>query len=165
MNTFYNYLIELVHEGKVSMARINEAVHRILKVKYQLGLFGRPVGNPDDFPKFGSGEFRNVSLQAATEAITLLKNNNNILPLKKDMKVLVTGPTANTMRALDGGWSYTWQGEQSDRFAVGKHNILQAIEQKIGKQNVTFEPGATFDSPRDISKAVDAAKNADVIVL
>jgi beta-glucosidase len=163
--TFYNYLIELVHEGKVSMARINEAVHRILKVKYQLGLFERPVGNPDDYPKFGSDEFRNVSLQAATEAITLLKNNNNILPLKKDIKVLVTGPTANTMRALDGGWSYTWQGEQSDKFAVNKHTMLQAIQQKIGKEHVTFEPGATFDKPQNINDAVNAAKNADVIVL
>jgi beta-glucosidase len=163
--TFYNYLIELVHEGKVSMARINEAVHRILKVKYQLGLFERTVGNPDDYPKFGSDEFRNVSLQAATEAITLLKNNNNILPLKKDIKVLVTGPTANTMRALDGGWSYTWQGEQSDKFAVNKHTMLQAIQQKIGKEHVTFEPGATFDKPQNINDAVNAAKNADVIVL
>src|ERR1700723_1795016 len=110
--SFYNYLIELVHEGKVSMARINEAVHRILKVKYELGLFERPVGNPDDYPKFGSDEFRQVSVKAAAEAITLLKNKNSILPLKKDMKVFVTGPTANTMRSLDGGWSYTWQGEK-----------------------------------------------------
>ena len=163
--SFYNYLIELVHEGKVSMARINEAVHRILKVKYQLGLFERPVGNPDDYPKFGSEEFRQVSLQAATEAITLLKNNNNILPLKKDMKILVTGPTANTMRSLDGGWSYTWQGDQSDAFAANKNTILKAIQQKIGKDNVTYQPGTSFDSVKNISDAVNAAKNADAIVL
>jgi beta-glucosidase len=163
--SFYNYLIELVHENKVSMARINEAVHRILKVKYQLGLFERPVGNPDDYPKFGSDAFRQVSVQAATEAITLLKNNNNILPLKKDLKVFVTGPTANTMRSLDGGWSYTWQGEQSDSFAAGKNTILESIQQKIGKDNVSYEPGATFDSLQNISDAVKAAKKADVIVL
>jgi len=163
--SFYNYLIELVHEGKVSMARINEAVHRILKVKYQLGLFERPVGNPDDYPKFGSDEFRRVSVQAATEAITLLKNKNNILPLKKDMKVFVTGPTANTMRSLDGGWSYTWQGEQSDAFAANKNTILKAIRQKIGEGNVSYEPGASFDSLQNVKDAVKAAENADVIVL
>jgi beta-glucosidase len=163
--SFYNYLIELVHEGKVSMARINEAVHRIIKVKYELGLFERPVGNPDDYPKFGSDEFKQVSVQAATEAITLLKNNNNILPLKKNLKVFVTGPTANTMRALDGGWSYTWQGNQSDKFAANKNTILEAIQQKIGKDNVSYEPGAAFDSLQNINEAVKAAKKADVIVL
>ncbi|MFI5137616.1 MAG: glycoside hydrolase family 3 N-terminal domain-containing protein [Sphingobacteriales bacterium] len=163
--SFYTYLIELVHEGKVSMARINEAVHRILKVKYELGLFERPVGNPDDYPKFGSGEFRQVSLNAATEAITLLKNTNNILPLKKGMKVFVTGPTANTMRSLDGGWSYTWQGEHADEYAANKNTILKAIQQKIGKDNVSYEPGASFDSLQNVSAAVNAAAKADVIVL
>lgn len=163
--SFYNYLIELVHEKKVSMARINEAVHRILKVKYQLGLFERPVGNPDDYPKFGSEEFRQASVQAATEAITLLKNNNNILPLSKNMKVLVTGPTANTMRSLNGGWSYTWQGERSDEFAASKNTILEAIQQKIGKSNVSYEPGATFDSLKNVNDAVKAANKADAIVL
>ena len=163
--TFYKYLIELVHEGKVSMARINEAVHRILKVKYQLGLFERPVGNPNDYPKFGSDEFRQVSLQAATEAITLLKNNSNTLPLKKDLKVLVTGPTANTMRSLNGGWSYNWQGDLSDTYATNKNTILEGIQQKIGKDKVTFEPGTTFDSLLNVNAAVEAAKKADVIVL
>jgi beta-glucosidase len=163
--SFYNYLVELVHEGKVPMTRINEAVHRILKVKYELGLFEHPVGSPDDYPKFGSEEFRKVSLQAATEAITLLKNKNNILPLKKDMKILVTGPTANTMRSLDGGWSYTWQGDQSDNFAVGKNTILKAIQQKIGAGNVNYVAGASFDSLKNVNDAVAAAKNADVIVL
>ncbi|HEY2580565.1 MAG TPA: glycoside hydrolase family 3 N-terminal domain-containing protein [Mucilaginibacter sp.] len=163
--SFYNYLIELVHEGKVPMTRINEAVHRILKVKYQLGLFERPVGNPEDYPKFGSDEFRQVSLQAATEAITLLKNNNNILPLKKNMKVLVTGPTANTMRSLDGGWSYTWQGEQADTYAANKNTILEAIQQKIGKDNVSYQRGAAFDSLQNINDAINEAKKADVVVL
>ena len=163
--TFFTYLIELAKEGKVPMSRINQAVHRILKVKYELGLFERPVGNPDDYPKFGSEEFRNVSLQAATEAITLLKNNNSTLPLKKGIKVLVTGPTANTMRSLDGGWSYNWQGELSDKLAVGKNTILKAIEQKIGKDNVTYRPGASFDQLQNVEDAVSAAKNADAIVL
>jgi beta-glucosidase len=163
--TFFTYLVELVKEGKVPMSRINEAVHRILKVKYELGLFERPVGNPDDYPKFGSDEFRSVSLQAATEAITLLKNKNNVLPLKKNIKVLVTGPTANTMRSLDGGWSYNWQGDLADKLAVGKNTILKAIEQKIGKDNVTYQPGASFDQLQNVDDAVSAAKNADAIVL
>jgi len=163
--SFYNYLIELVHENKVSMARINQAVHRILKVKYELGLFERPVGNPGDYPKFGSDEFRQESLKAATEAITLLKNINNILPLKKDMKILVTGPTANTMRSLDGGWSYNWQGDLADTYAADKNTILEAIQQKIGKGNVSYEPGVNYDTPQNIEAAVKAAEKSDVIVL
>lgn len=163
--TFYTYLIELAKEGKVPMWRINEAVHRILKLKYETGLFERPVGNPDDYPKFGSEEFSKVSLQAAREAITLLKNNNNVLPLKKNMKVLVTGPTANTMRSLDGGWSYNWQGETADRFAKDKNTILEAIQQKIGKDNVTYQVGASFDKLEDIDNTIAAAKQADAIIL
>jgi beta-glucosidase len=163
--SFCNYLTALVKEGKVPMTRINESVKRILKVKYELGIFENPVGNPDDYPKFGSAEFTAVSLKAATESITLLKNNNNILPLKKDMKVLVTGPGANTMQALDGGWSYTWQGNLSDTYATDKNTILKAIQQKIGKANVNYEPGATYDSLENIDAAVKAAQNSDVIVL
>lgn len=163
--TFYTYLIELAKEGKVPMWRINEAVHRILKLKYETGLFERPVGNPSDYPKFGSDEFRNASLQAATEAITLLKNTNGVLPLKKGSKVLVTGPAANTMRSLDGGWSYTWQGDVADQFAKGKHTILAAIQDKIGKDNVTYQEGATFDQLKNVDDAVSAAKQADAVVL
>ncbi|QJD96377.1 beta-glucosidase [Mucilaginibacter robiniae] len=163
--TFYNYLIELVHEGKVPMARINEAVKRILKVKLETGLFESSIGNPNDYPKFGSAEFTQASLQAANESITLLKNNNQILPLKKNMKVLVTGPTANTMRALNGGWSYTWQGDRSDEFAADKNTILEAIQQKVGKDNVLYEPGATFDAAQNTDDAVKAARKADAIVL
>jgi len=163
--TFYTYLIELAKEGKVPMWRINEAVHRILKLKYETGLFERPVGNPDDYPKFGSEEFSKVSLQAAREAITLLKNNGNVLPLRKGAKVLVTGPTANTMRSLDGGWSYNWQGETADQFAKDKNTILEAIQQKIGKDNVTYKAGAGFDKLDDLDNTVAAAKQADAIIL
>ncbi len=163
--SFYNYLIELVKEGKVPMTRINESVRRILKVKYQLNLFETPVGNPSDYPKFGSEEYSKVSLQAAGEAITLLKNSNGVLPLKKTMKVLVTGPTANTMRSLNGGWSYTWQGEKNDEFAVGKNTILKAIQQKIGHDNVVFEPGSTIDSLLNIDATISAATKSDAIVV
>jgi len=163
--TFYTYLVELAKEGKVPQWRINEAVHRILKLKFETGLFERPVGNPDDYPKYGSDEFRAVSYKAASEAITLLKNNNSVLPLKKGAKVLVTGPTANTIRSLDGGWSYTWQGDVADQFAKGKNTILAAIQQKLGNDNVSYQPGATFDQLKNIDDAVNAAKQADVIVL
>jgi beta-glucosidase len=163
--SFYNYLIQSVHEGKVPVARIDEAVRRILQVKYELGLFENPVGNPGDYSKFGSDEFKMASRNAAAEAITLLKNTNHILPLKKDMKVLVAGPTANTMRSLDGGWSYTWQGDQDDKYAADKNTILEAIQQKIGESNVEYEPGATIDSLQNVNAAIEAAKKADVIVL
>ncbi|SDS23379.1 beta-glucosidase [Mucilaginibacter mallensis] len=163
--SFCQYLKELVNEGKVPMTRINESVKRILRVKYELGIFEHPVGNPDDYPKFGSAEFEAVSLKAATESITLLKNTNNILPLKKDAKVLVTGPAANTMRSLDGGWSYTWQGDFSDKFAADKNTVLKAIIQKIGKENVDYQPGTTFADAVDIDATIAAAKKADVIVL
>jgi beta-glucosidase len=163
--SFYNYLIQLVHEGRVPISRINESVRRILHVKYELGLFDRPVGNPEDYPDFGSDKFKAASRQTAAEAITLLKNNNGILPLNKNMRVLVTGPAANTMRSLDGGWSYTWQGEQDDKYATENNTILEAIQQKIGKQNVVYEPGAAFDSLQNASAAVAAANQADAIVL
>ncbi|MFI5157714.1 MAG: glycoside hydrolase family 3 N-terminal domain-containing protein [Sphingobacteriales bacterium] len=163
--TFYDLLNQLVKEGKVPVSRINESVRRILTMKYKLGIFEHPIGNPDDYPKFGSPEFAAVSLKSAVESITLLKNNNNVLPLKKDMKVLVTGPAANSMRALNGGWSYTWQGDVTNQFTTDKNTILKAIEQKIGKDNVEFEPGSNYDSPVDIDAAVKAAKKSDVIVL
>ncbi|GAB2816193.1 glycoside hydrolase family 3 N-terminal domain-containing protein [Ferruginibacter profundus] len=163
--TFSDYLVQNVKEGKVPMRRIDEAVKRILHLKYELGLFERPVGNPDDFPKFGSDEFKAVNLQAATEAITLLKNTGNILPLKKSSKVLVTGPAANTMCSLNGGWSFTWQGDQSDKYAADKNTILAAIQQKIGKENVLYQPGAKFDTLQNINAAIEAAQQADAIVL
>ena len=163
--SFYTYLQQLVKEGTIPVSRIDESVRRILKMKYELGLFTTPVGNPNDYPKFGSAEFTAASLKSATESITLLKNNNNILPLKKDIKVLVAGPSANTMQALDGGWSYTWQGNFSDQYAADKNTILKAIQQKIGKDNVSYEQGTSFDSLMNVDAAVKAAKKADVIVL
>jgi beta-glucosidase len=163
--TFYDLLSQLVKEGKVSVSRIDESVRRILKMKFELGIFDHPVGNPDDYPKFGSAGFAAVSLKSAAESITLLKNNNSILPLKKDMKVLVTGPGANSMRALNGGWSYTWQGDVTNQFTTDKNTIFKAIQQKIGKDNVEFEPGSDYSNPIDIDEAVKAAKKSDVIVL
>lgn len=170
---FCDNLVALVKEGKVTQERLNDAVGRVLTIKYKLGLFERPVTHYKDYPKFGSKEFEQASYQTAAEAITLLKNENNILPLSKNTKVLVTGPNANSMRTLNGGWTYSWQGEKVEEFA-GKYNtILEAVEKEAGKQNVSFFPGVSykmdgkyFEEYTDrMEEALAAAKNADVVLL
>jgi len=162
---FADYLIELVKEGEVPISRIDEAVSRILRVKVELGLFEKAYYPTSDYPKFGSEEFRMVSLEAANESVTLLKNEKNILPLSKKAKVLVTGFAANSMRCLNGGWTYTWQGHLTDEYASYKSTILEAIQEKIGKANVLYAEGTKFDSLTDNNKAVQLAKSADFIIL
>ena len=170
---FCDNLIALVKEGKVTEARIDDAVRRILKVKYALNLFDKPNTNPKDYPKFGSKEHEKASYDMAAEAITLLKNEGNVLPLKKNIKVLVTGPNANSMRTLNGGWTYSWQGDKTEEYA-GKYNtILEAVQNEIGKANVTYVPGVSYkegghyyDEFADkMDEAITAAKNADVVLL
>ena len=175
----YNYeafcddLIALVKEGKVKESRIDDAVRRILLVKYELNLFNKPTTNPKDYPKFGSKEFEQASYQAAAESITLLKNTDQVLPLKKSLKILVTGPNANSMRTLNGAWTYSWQGEKVEEFAAKYHTILKALELKAGKQNVTYVPGVSYkmdgkyfeEYADQLDAAIAAAKDADVIVL
>lgn len=170
---FCDNLIQLVKEGKVKEERIDDAVRRILKIKYALNLFDKPNTNPKDYPKFGSKEFEKASYDMASEAITLLKNEGDILPLKKSMKVLVTGPNANSMRTLNGAWTYSWQGEKVEEFA-GKYNtILEAVQNEIGKTNVTYAPGVSYKQGGHyyeelidkMDEAVAAAKNSDVIIL
>jgi len=163
--SFATELLDLVKKGKVPVSRINASVRRILRLKYELGLFQRPVGNPADYPDFGSKAHVQAALHTAEQSITLLQNKNNILPLPTTGKILVTGPCANTMRSLDGGWSYTWQGERSDQFASGKHTILEAIRARIGSALVTYVPGSSFNRTEDIDSAVHAAESADAIVL
>lgn len=163
--SFYDYLLELVKEGSVPESRIDEAVRRILKVKFQLGLFINPLGNPADYPDFGSEKHRQVAVDAAREAITLLKNESNILPLRKDAKVLVAGFAANTMVTLNGGWSHTWQGNMADTFAQNKNTILESIQAKIGANHVSWVEGTKYDSLSDLSKALQLAHQADYIVL
>jgi len=175
----YNYepfcddLIALVKEGKVKEERINDAVRRILTVKYELNLFEKPTTHPKDYPKFGSPAFEKAAYQTAAESITLLKNTNQILPLNKSLKVLVTGPNANSMRTLNGAWTYSWQGEKVEEFA-GKYNtILKAIQLKTGKQNVSYVPGVSYkmdgkyyeEYVDQMDEAILAAQHADVIVL
>ncbi|MGQ8335348.1 glycoside hydrolase family 3 N-terminal domain-containing protein [Sunxiuqinia sp. A32] len=163
--SFCNYLIELVNEGEVSEARIDEAVSRILRVKFELGLFENPVFPFNEYPKFGSEEFRLASLETAGESITLLKNEANVLPLQKSAKILVTGFAANSMRCLNGGWSYTWQGEETDKYAADKLTILEAVQAKVGDENVFYAEGVKYDSKSDENKALRLAKSGDCIVL
>lgn len=169
---FCTLLIELVKEGRVPMSRIDDAVTRILRFKYRLGLFDRPNTLEKDYPKFASKEFAEKSLRAAEESEILLKNKNNILPLAKGTKILVTGPNANQMRCLNGGWSYTWQGHLADRYA-GKYNtIYEAMCNTFGKENIVLEQGVTYvpegsyfeENLPEIEKAVAAAQNVDVIL-
>lgn len=170
---FCDNLVQLVKEGNVKQERIDDAVRRILKVKYALNLFDKPNTNPKDYPKFGSKEFEKASYDMAAEAITLLKNKDNVLPLKKNVKVLVTGPNANSMRTLNGAWTYSWQGEKVEEFAAKYNTILEAVQNEIGKANVTYVPGVSYkmdghyyeDFADKMDEAVAAAKNSDVILL
>ena len=170
---FCNGLVELVKEGRVKQERIDEAVRRILRVKHNLNLFEKPTTNPKDYPKFASKEFEQAAYNMAAESITLLKNDKNVLPLRKNMKVLVTGPNANSMRTLNGAWTYSWQGEKVEEFA-GKYNtIVEALQKEIGAANVNFVPGVSYkmdgfyyeESADKMEQAVAAAKKADVIIL
>ena len=166
-------LKELVNEGKVSMSRIDDAVRRILRVKYRLNLFAEPNTGGKGFEKFGSDEFAAKALQAAEESIVLLKNEENILPLDiKKFKVLLTGPNANQMRCLHGGWSYTWQGSKAEDLAEKYNTIYEALCNKYGKENIILEQGVTYkedgayydENEPQIEKAVAAAAKADVII-
>ena len=166
------YLIELVKEGKIPMSRIDDACRRVLRMKYRLDLFKNPTQKLKNYPKFGGEEFAKLALEGATESMVLLKNEGNILPLQHGKKILLTGPNANQMRCLDGGWSYTWQGHRTDEFA-GKYNtIYEAFCNEYGKENVILNQGVTYnetgkyweENEPQIQGAVDAAKDADVIV-
>ncbi|MED9888664.1 MAG: glycoside hydrolase family 3 N-terminal domain-containing protein [Segatella copri] len=166
------YLVELVKEGKIPMSRIDDACRRVLRMKYRLDLFKNPTQKLKNYPKFGGEEFAKLALEGATESMVLLKNEGNILPLQHGKKILLTGPNANQMRCLDGGWSYTWQGHRADEFA-GKYNtIYEAFCKEYGKENVILNQGVTYnekgkyweENEPQIQGAVAAAKDADVIV-
>ena len=170
---FCTYLKELVEEGEVPMERIDDAVRRILRMKYRLNLFERPYWSVKEYPEFGSEAHARAALKAAEEAVTLLKNQNGVLPLNKNGKVLVAGPNANSMRTLNGGWSLSWQGEKVDQYAGQYNTILEAIQHKVGKSRVVYEPGVTYnmqgsyweENEPEIEKAVAAAQDVDYIVL
>src|SRR5215203_3000522 len=178
--SFADHLLALVKEGAVPQARIDEAVRRILRVKFELGLFEKPLPNAALKAKFALPEYRQISLQAAQESITLLKNTNNILPLAKTTKVLVTGPTSDSLISLNNGWTYVWQGSEESLYPKDRDTIRKAIEAKVGAGNVTFVQGTKIirragstsnNTPTDIEEEVDiaaavrAAQNVDVVVL
>ena len=179
--SFADLLIELVKEKKVPMSRIDEAVTRILKVKYALGLFENPMlGASAAKENFGKPEYAQVSLQAARESLTLLKNDGNILPLAKNKKVLVTGPTSDSLISMNNGWTWVWQGSEPSLYPKDKMTIRGAVEAKVGKSNFTFVQGTRITRPAgspsnatptdvneevDIPKAVSEAKKSDVVVL
>lgn len=171
---FCDYLKELVQEGEVPMSRIDDAVARVLRLKYRLGLFENPYWDIKKYDKFGSKEFAAEALQAAEESEVLLKNEGNILPLAKGTKILLAGPNANSMRCLNGGWSYSWQGHRADEFAGAYNTIYEALCNKYGKENIIYEPGVTYapykndnwweENQPEIEKSVAAASRADVII-
>ncbi len=175
----YNYepfcdnLIALVKEGKVKQSRIDDAVRRILQVKFELDLFNHPTTNIKDYPEFGSKAFEQAAQNTAAESITLLKNSNNILPLTKSSKILITGPNANSMRTLNGAWTYSWQGEKVEEFASQYNTIVEAMQNKVGKENINYVPGVSYkmsgkyweEYADKMEDAVAAAKNVDVVLL
>ena len=172
--SFCDYLKELVEEGEVPMSRIDDAVARVLRLKYRLGLFEKPDWDIKAYDKFGSAEFAADALQAAEESEVLLKNEGNILPLAKGKKILLAGSNANSMRCLNGGWSYSWQGHRADDCAQAYNTIYEALCNKYGKENIIYEPGVTYapykndnwweENAPEIEKSVAAAAQADVII-
>lgn len=163
-----------MEEGEVPITRIDDAVRRVLRLKYRLGLFEHPYWDIKEYDKFGSREFEQVALKAAEESLVLLKNDDAVLPLTKGKKILLTGPNANSMRSLNGGWSYSWQGDKADECAEAYHTIYEALCNKYGKELVIYEPGVTYatgkgtlwwqENEPEIEKAVQVAAEADVII-
>jgi beta-glucosidase len=163
--TFYHLLIELVKEGTITEKRIDESVARILRLKYELGLFDNAYPEKEAIANFGKPEYRQVALEGAREAVTLVKNEGAILPLNKAKKVLVAGPSANSITSLNGCWSYTWQGDKAEWYPSDAKTILGAIKTKLGDKNVAYAEGAGFNAEKDIKAAVNAAKGVDYIIL
>lgn len=170
--TFCADLIDLVNSGEVPQSRIDDAVRRILRMKYRLGLFDRPDTHRADYPEFASDRHSRIALQAATESMVLLKNTDHTLPLPAGARILVTGPNADTMRGLNGGWTYTWQGKLLPGDFADKNTILSAMRQRFGTANVVYAPGVTYndegnyyqENTPDIEAAVAAAADVDYIV-
>jgi len=163
--SFYDYLIELVNDGSVPISRIDEAVSRILTVKFELGLFENPYPDKSLQNKFAALQSSDINLEAAHESIVLVKNENNLLPLKKNSKILVTGPTANLLSVMNGGWTITWQGDEEALYPPEKLTVLEAVQKKVGSNMVIYEPGTSFNSEINIKAAVDKAGEVDAIVL
>jgi beta-glucosidase len=170
---FCKNLIELVNEGEVKMSRIDDAVRRILKLKIELGLFDTPVTDYRNYPDFGSEKHHNLAYKAASESITLMKNEKSILPIKGNPKILITGPNGNNMRTLNGAWTYSWQGDLTDRFAGDYNTIYESFANTYGDNSVKYIPGVSYKDggqyydmiENDIKKAVDEARKSDYVIL
>lgn len=168
---FCDLLVELVNEGTVPMSRIDDATRRVLRLKYRLGLFENTLQHAADYPEFASARAAELSKQGAIESEILLKNNG-VLPLKPGKRILLTGPNANSMRVLHGGWSYTWQGSNTEKYDEQYNTVYEAMCQKYGARNVILEEGVSYNNrgkyyeelPAQIDRAVRAAAQADVIV-
>lgn len=165
-------IIAAVNEKMIPMSRIDDAVRRVLRLKARLGLFENPVWNVDNYDKFACKEFQDNSYDAAVESMVLLKNEDNVLPISAGKKILVVGPNANSMRTLNGGWSYTWQGD-ADKFASQYNTIFEALQKVYGEKNVSYVAGVNYnmasrkwdkETDIDIDAAVRAARKADIIV-
>jgi beta-glucosidase len=163
--TFYDLLLACVKEGSVPVARIDEAVTRILQVKFAMGVMDRPYPDPAMKAQFATPEFGRANLEAARECLTLVKNARGILPLSKSAKVLVTGPTASLLSVMNSGWTITWQGNEERLYPKEKPTVLQGIRNALGADRVTYVPGTTMDTPLDIGAAVDAARKADAVIV
>lgn len=162
--SFYEHLLALAKEGEVPVARIDDAVRRILRVKFQVGLFDAPYPDKSLVPEFASASATAFNREVAREVITLLKNEAGTLPLKKGVRVLVTGPTADLLQVLNGGWTITWQGNREELYPKEKPTFVRAIRAAVGEKNVEYVPGTSFNAPVDIRAAVAAAARADVVV-
>ena len=165
-------IIAAVNEKMIPMSRIDDAARRVLRLKVRLGLFENPVWNVDNYDKFACKEFQDNSYDAAVESMVLLKNEDNVLPISAGKKILVVGPNANSMRTLNGGWSYTWQGD-ADKFASQYNTIFEALQKVYGEKNVSYVAGVNYnmasrkwdkETDIDIDAAVRAARKADIIV-
>ena len=170
---FVKNLISLVEEGEVSMGRIDDAVKRILKLKFELDLFKNPVTNYKDYEDFGSKKHHQLAYKAASESITLLKNNEDILPITGNPKILVVGPNGNNMRTLNGAWSYSWQGDLVDRFAGDYNTIFESVRDTYGRNNVKYVSGVSYNKngnyydmiEENIGEAVKEGRKSDYIIL
>ena len=166
-------IVALVKEGRISAERLDDAVRRVLRLKVRLGLFENPVWSVDGYDKFACEEFRQIAYNSTVESMVLLKNDSNLLPLKKGTRILVTGPNANSMRTLNGGWSYSWQGDRVEEFTQDYNTILEALCSEFGSSNVTYCPGVEYvsggnwkdDRVVDLGAVTAAARRADVVVV
>ena len=163
--SFARDLLELVNEGSVPLSRIDDAVRRILYVKFSLGLFSHPYTDSSDYPLFGSESFADASYRAAADGITLLKNKNSVLPLSKSARVLVTGPAANSLNSLNGAWSRTWSGVETDYNDITKPTIYEAIRNKLGESKTGYSQGSDYDKDINSAETAEMASAYDAVIV